>query len=212
MFGCGAQQGNPKFGNSTVDSAYDQPSSDFSVSSSSDNGANALAPLRDAVVDSPTEVPASSTLTFTLDVIKCFRDRAADNAKNLNSMSSSGSDWNADSLLKAFELPDGVATDGTARDWATQTGLPTNGDTSCLSLNLNARSEPKTGGTDSAIQSICIQFAPGALTSGSVSPPNPGTSPIPGPTGGPTMFKQSIVSNGIGRLGLIAQLTRRGLF
>ncbi len=167
QLGCGASSGNPDFGGASFDSAYDPTSSDFITNGSLDTGANALAPLRDAVVDSPTELPASSTLTFTLDIAKCFQDRADFLMQMYNKTGysfGSGQD-----VLKAMELPDGAPTDGSAIDWASTTGLPTNGDTTCINMNLNGRSEAKTGGTDSSLQRLCIQFAPGSLVP--VAPP-----------------------------------------
>ncbi|NBU32293.1 MAG: hypothetical protein EBS36_03875 [Actinobacteria bacterium] len=167
QLGCGASSGNPDFGGASFDSAYDPTSADFTTNGSLDTGANALAPLRDAVVDSPTEKPASSTLTFTLDIAKCFQDRAAFLMQMYNKTGysfASGQD-----VLKAMELPEGAPIDGSATDWATTTGLPTNGDTTCINMNLNGRSEAKTGGTDSSLQRLCVQFAPGSLVP--VAPP-----------------------------------------
>ena len=163
QIGCGASKGNPDYGNAEFPSSYDAPSSDFTLNASLDSGANALAPLRDAVKDSPTEQPASETLTITLDIAKCFQDRAEllkTMYNNTGYSFASGTD-----VLQAMELPEGAPTDGTATNWASATGLPNNGDTTCITMNLNGRSEAKTGGTDSSLQQMCVQFAPGSLVS-----------------------------------------------
>ena len=165
QIGCGASRGNPDYGSAEFVSAYESPSADFTINSSLDSGANALAPLRDAVVDSATEQPASSTLTFTLDITKCIHDRADYLASVYNKTGYSFASGN--DVLKAMELPDGAPTDGTATNWADITGLPNNGDTSCIQMNLNGRSEAKTGGTDSSLQQMCLQFAPGSLVASS---------------------------------------------
>ena len=65
--------------------------------------------------------------------------------------------------VASMNLPEGSPVDGSATNWKSTTGLPSNGEGNCIHLNLNARGEAKTGGTDSAAQGFCLQFAPGTF-------------------------------------------------
>lgn len=152
QFGCGAANGSG--GAPTVDSAYTVDETKWSVRAVDGTYASFLAPLRDTKVeDVPTQQPGELTMQIELDVRKCVQDRA----------SWLWSNYSID--VAAMNLPDGAPLDGTASNWKGQTGLSNNGDTTCIQVNLNARGEDRTGGTDSAIQSFCLQFEPGTFTS-----------------------------------------------
>lgn len=147
QFGCGAANGSG--GAPTVDSAYTVDPAMWGVRVVDGSYSSFLAPLRDTVLpDLPDEAPGVETLRIRLNLVECIQDRAAWLLSNY------GID------VFAANLPNDAPVDGSATNWKGRTGLPNNGDQTCIQVNLNARGEERTGGTDSAIQGFCVQFAP----------------------------------------------------
>ena len=152
QFGCGQGSATGSGGLPDVTSAYVANAAVWSVNAGNDSYANFLAPLRDnKVVDSPSEVPGTSTLSLSVDLIQCILDRK---------------DWLMGQGIDvaSMNLPEGSPVDGSATNWKSTTGLSSNGEGNCIHVNLNARGEAKTGGTDSAAQGFCLQFAPGTFS------------------------------------------------
>jgi hypothetical protein len=114
-------------------------------------------------------VPGTNTLTFTVDLAQCIAERM-DYLNSGNNLTDPADQLTVDDFVVAHNSYHGDGTptsplgDGSdLQGVSDKLGQINHDEYTCIRINLAARGEAKTGGTDSAIQEMCIQFATDAF-------------------------------------------------